>query len=74
MAEPARNLQGKPTPTQAENDAAASGDVPLEKEADGSDEELPLEGAPKKTRAMQAEKPATYQTRAAKPAPPPKTE
>ena len=58
----------KPTPTQEENDLAASGEHIIEHEHDGS----PYEGdvaQDKKTRAMESGGQASYQTRAAAPAP-----
>ena len=65
----------KPTPTQAENDLAAIGQTVMNKEHDGSALDTaaaawtatPEQAAEHKTRAMAAEKPAGYQTRAAAP-------
>jgi hypothetical protein len=67
----------KPTPTQAENDAAAMGQHVMEKEPDGSPAD-PGQNPPDvdgvvKTRAIEAEKPpasTAYQTRTVKPATP----
>jgi hypothetical protein len=61
--------QGKPTPTQEENDRAALGEHVVEKEADGSPEEGPTTGT--QTRHAEAKPGGDYQTRAAKPAPQP---
>jgi Flp pilus assembly protein TadD len=60
----------KPTPTQEENDLAASGEHVIEHEHDGS----PVEGEPQVKRQAEANKPASgrgdYSTRAMeKPAP-----
>jgi hypothetical protein len=72
-AEYAERMKGKPTPTQAENDAAMLGKHVHEKEDDGSGPDLAA------VRAVEAAAPkpaATYQTRqarAAAPVTPPKT-
>jgi hypothetical protein len=54
----------KPTPTQEENDLAASGVHVMEKEDDGSGPD-PNAPAATKDKQMAADKPAGYQTRTA---------
>ena len=71
----AEKTQGKPTPTQEENDLAALGAHVLEKEDDGSgvDPNNQAQNAPPhgETKTAEAKKPsATYATRAATPQPP----
>ena len=63
-AEFSERSKGKPTPTQEECDLAAYGVHILEHDEDGSPQEQPAR------KAMEAGKPAQYQTRAAAAAPP----
>ena len=61
-AEFAERMKGRPTPTQAENDAAMMGKGTLEHEDDGSGPDLFA------AKSVEAVKPAaTYQTRTMKP-------
>jgi hypothetical protein len=63
-------MAGKPTPTQAENDAAAMGEHVMDKEPDGSpeDEGQAVGGTLAKKQAEAKKPTAAYQTRAATPA------
>jgi len=74
----AERSQGKPTPTQEENDLAALGAHVLEKEDDGSGPDpnnLPQNAPPpSEAKTVEARKPsAQYQTRQATPQPPRQT-
>jgi hypothetical protein len=59
----AERAQGKPTPTQAENDRAKLGEHILEHEDDGSGPDVHAEKWAGRT--VEAKKPGTYQTRQA---------
>jgi hypothetical protein len=78
IAEYWQRMKGKPTPTQAENDKAALGEMVLEKEADGSDPDpvnqpFTVEGKPVQEgqedaeKHLEAAKPQHYKTRHVKP-------
>jgi hypothetical protein len=70
LEEFAKKMQGKPTPTQAENDEAAHGKHFLEHEADGGEPDP----SGQVERTMEGGRGGSYQTRQSRPAAaPPRT-